>query len=196
MAPVFCLYDPLKQLVSYLIGDTLKSVVRVHSPLTFPWCHYHHHHIITIISFLHEAQWVMGAWVVLTVQWQRLYLLVLVSVASTQVQVLHKNISEWTYNLMHIINATFQPSFSCWVSWITGLQTDSACIAQTLCMWASAGAVPATVTQLPLNQLRILFWMPTKSRFGSKAVTSNSSLAAAQETKFCSLPGSWVWPWD
>lgn len=55
--------------------------------LTFPCCYYHHHIIITIISFLHEAQWIMGAWVVLTVQWQHLYLLVLVSVASTQVRV-------------------------------------------------------------------------------------------------------------
>lgn len=62
MAPVLCLDDPLKQLVSYLVGDTLKSVVRVPSPLTFPWCHYHHHIIITIISFLQEAQWIMGAW--------------------------------------------------------------------------------------------------------------------------------------
>ena len=36
MAPVLCLDDLLKQLVSYLVGDTLKSVVRVPSPLTFP----------------------------------------------------------------------------------------------------------------------------------------------------------------
>ena len=48
-----------------------------------------------------------GSLMVSTVQWQRLYLLVLVSVASTQVQVSHKTASEWTYNLMHIINATF-----------------------------------------------------------------------------------------
>ena len=40
----------------YLLPDLIFTITLWH------WCHYHHHIIITIISFLQEAQWIMGAW--------------------------------------------------------------------------------------------------------------------------------------
>ena len=103
MAPVLCLDDLLKQLVSYLVGNTLKSVVRVPSPLTFPYAI-----IIIILYHFYRRP---------SVSWSRsgfdCTVAAFISTCPCQCGQhsgpgVTQTTSEWTYNnLMHIINATF-----------------------------------------------------------------------------------------
>ena len=81
---------------------------------------------------------------------------VLVWLAIPEVQLLYKGKAEWAYAPADIINAAPQASFS-WAYWIKILiyyQPLVSWIVRTSPALASASAVLAAVTKLPLHQLR------------------------------------------